>query len=96
MTSLLTEARRLLKHIRKWTALEKMIERKTRELEECKKALQKAEHPKHVRKHSIRYSIAYKQLHALIALKKKISIDIKRIEEDLKKELAKIRAELHS
>jgi len=96
MTSLITEAKRLLEHTRKWTVLERAIEKKVKELEACKKALQEAKHPKHTKKHSKRYAIIYKELHILTALKKKIAIDIEKIEADLRKELERIKARIRA
>jgi len=96
MPSLVNEAKRLLEHARRWTVLERTIEKKIKELEACKKAMHEAKHPKHMRKHSKRYAILYRELHVLTALKKKIAIDIEKIEADLKKELERIKARIHT
>ena len=89
--SVISDAKKLLKHAKRWTRDERVIDMKLAEVGLHRNKIHRAKTGKEQMKHVKRFHRSYKQLAFLVADKKKIEYDIRRIHREIEKELAKRR-----
>lgn len=89
--TVLSDARILLRHAKKWTIDEIKIDRMLAQIEAHKRSISSAKTVKEQIKHTKRFHKTYKELASLVADKKRIEYDIRRIQVEIMHELARRR-----
>jgi len=89
--SVISDAKKLLKHAKEWTRHEAAVDRTLRMIEHHKHGMSYSRTEKDREHHARQYHRKYRMLAKLVADKTKIEYDIHRIQREINREIAKRR-----